>query len=287
MATLRDLRNRIKGIRNTQQITKAMKMVAAAKLRRAQDNVINARPYAAKLRSLVSDLITEEDIALNSLLVERPVKSVLVVCLTSDRGLCGAFNTNIVKETNRVIADLESQGITPKLMCIGKKGHDNFKKEKYTIVNHYTGIFNSLSFSYVTPIMKSIIEGFDKGDYDKVIVVYNEFKSVIQQRIVSEQLLPVKIEKSESGADEQFIYEPGEREIVNYLIPRNVESQVWRMLLESNASEFGARMTAMENATSNASDLIRTLRIKYNKERQAAITKEILEVVSGANALKG
>lgn len=289
MATLRDIRRRIKGVQNTEQITKAMKMVAAAKLRRAQENVISARPYARKISDLVNHLLTDELSGTNELLLNRQTKKVLVVVLTSDRGLCGAFNTNILKEAVRLIEeDLIPQQLEYSLFCIGKKGFDFFRKRDYSITGNALGVFGHLKFTDALSISSEMISGYLKGDFDKIVVVYNEFKSVVRQEIVREQYLPLSFNEGEKTKRStiDYIFEPGQKEIIDSLLPKHLQSQMWRILLESNASEFGARMTAMDNASTNAKDLIRSLKITYNKARQAAITKEILEVVSGANASK-
>lgn len=289
MATLRDIRRRIKGVQNTEQITKAMKMVAAAKLRRAQENVISARPYARKISGLVNHLLTDELSGTNELLLNRQTKKVLVVVLTSDRGLCGAFNTNILREAVRLIEEeLIPQQLEYSLFCIGKKGFDFFRKRDYSITGNAIGVFGHLKFTDALSISSEMISGYLKGDFDKVVVVYNEFKSVVRQEIVREQYLPISFDNGEKvkQSSTDYIFEPGQKEIIDSLLPKHLQSQMWRILLESNASEFGARMTAMDNASTNAKDLIRSLKITYNKARQAAITKEILEVVSGANASK-
>ncbi|MFA6981181.1 MAG: ATP synthase F1 subunit gamma [Ignavibacteriaceae bacterium] len=289
MATLRDIRRRIKGVQNTEQITKAMKMVAAAKLRRAQENVISARPYARKISGLVNHLLTDELSGTNELLLNRQTKKVLVVVLTSDRGLCGAFNTNILKEAVRLIEEeLIPQQLEYSMFCIGKKGFDFFRKRDYSITGNAIGVFGHLKFTDALSISSEMISGYLKGDFDKVVVVYNEFKSVVRQEIVREQYLPISFDNGEKvkQSSTDYIFEPGQKEIIDSLLPKHLQSQMWRILLESNASEFGARMTAMDNASTNAKDLIRSLKITYNKARQAAITKEILEVVSGANASK-
>jgi len=289
MATLRDIRRRIKGVQNTEQITKAMKMVAAAKLRRAQENVISARPYARKISGLVDHLLTDELKENNPLIVEKAVKKVLIVVLTSDKGLCGAFNTNILKEAVRLIGeDLIPQQIEYSMYCIGKKGFDFFRKRDYSIKGNTLGIFGHLKFTDALEISNEIISGYLNGEYDKIVIVYNEFKSVVRQEIVREQYLPIafgEMEKVKSSSAD-YIFEPTQKEIIDSLLPKHLQSQMWRILLESNASEYGARMTAMDNASTNAKELIRSLKITYNKARQAAITKEILEVVSGANASK-
>ncbi len=287
MATLRDLRNRIKGVKSTQQITKAMKMVAAAKLRRATEAIVSARPYANKLGSLVSNLFTEDDKLTNPFVLTREVKTELIIVVTADRGLCGAFNTNIIKEAAHYVADLKSKGIEPVLFTVGKKGYDHFRKRDVKLAGDVTGLFNSLNFSYVGIILPSAIQGFLSGKYDKVTFIYNEFKSVISQKVIHSQFLPVPIEVSEGTSGDLFIFEKSQKEILNSLLPQYLETQLWKALLDSNAAEHGARMTAMENATTNASELISSLKLTYNKARQAAITKELLEVVSGANALRG
>lgn len=289
MATLRDIKLRIKGVRNTQQITKAMKMVAAAKLRRAQEGILNARPYARKISTMLSHLVTEEDKVENPFIALREIKNVAVVVVTADRGLCGAFNTNIIKESVKYIENLRSESLNPVVYCIGRKGYDFFNKQNYDLTGHTTGIFNLLKYEYALSISNKLIKMFLDGKVDRVVIIYNEFKSVIQQRIVTEQFLPVPVEKEdskESKIQPYYIYEPDQQSIFNYLLPKHLKAQMWRIFHESNAAELGARMTAMDNATTNAKELIRTLQLKYNRERQAAITKEILEIVSGANALK-
>ncbi len=287
MATLRDIKRRIKGVQNTQQITKAMKMVAAAKLRRAQEKIISARPYARKISELLNDLITEEDFN-NPFIAQREIKNVAIVIATADRGLCGAFNTNIIKEAVG-FADKLPANVTPGIFCIGKKGFDFFNRRDYEIINKRIGLFSKLEYSSSLNITDELIKLYLNYTFDQIFIIYNEFKSIIQQKIVIEQFLPIPIKKGnkeEKKNEPYFIFEPDQKSIFNYLLPKHLNAQMWRILLESNAAEFGARMTAMDNATTNAKELIRTLQLKYNKERQAAITKEILEIVSGANALK-
>ncbi len=291
MATLRDIKRRIKGVQSTQQITKAMKMVAAAKLRRAQDKIINARPYAREIFVMLSHLVTEFDISNNPYLKPREIKNCAIVIVTADRGLCGAFNSNIIKESVRYInEELLPNNINAHLITVGKKGTEFFTKRDFKVVFKKLGLFSSLRFDSALEISNFLINGYLSGEFDKVVIVYNEFKSIIQQKIVFEQFLPVPINKTsdkEKQLSPNYIFEPNQQSIFNYLLPKHLKAQMWRILLESNAAEFGAQMTAMDNATTNAKELIRTLQLKYNKERQAAITKEILEIVSGANALKG
>lgn len=293
MATLRDIRRRIIGVKSTQQITKAMKMVAAARLRRAQENIINARPYSRKIQQVLQHLLLIQNNLDHPLFKEREVKKVAVVVVTSDRGLCGSFNMNITREASELIERdystfLESGNLS--LYCIGKKGLDFFNRKNYPITGKYSGIFADLNFQVASGIIQELTRKFLNQEIDKVIVVYNEFKSVIQQRIIVEQLLPIP-KNSENPVHEEkltdYIYEPDVATIIGSLLPRHLNSQMWRILLESYAAELGARMTAMDMATENAKELISVLQLKYNRERQAAITKEILEIVSGANALAG
>lgn len=291
MATLRDIKRRIKGVQSTQQITKAMKMVAAAKLRRAQDKIINARPYAREIFVMLSHLVTEFDISTNPYLKPREIKNCAVVVVTADRGLCGAFNSNIIKEAVRYInEELVPNNISANVICVGKKGIDFFTKRDFNVGYKKSGLFSSLRFDSALEISNYLINNYLSGEFDKVVIIYNEFKSIIQQKIVLEQFLPIPINKKSANEKQlipNYIFEPSQQSIFNYLLPKHLKAQMWRILLESNAAEFGAQMTAMDNATTNAKELIRTLQLKYNKERQAAITKEILEIVSGANALKG
>jgi F-type H+-transporting ATPase subunit gamma len=287
VATLRDIKRRIKGVQNTQQITKAMKMVAAAKLRRAQEKIVNARPYARKISELLNHLVTEEDFN-NQFIAQREIKNIAIVIVTADRGLCGAFNTNIIRESVGFISNVP-ESVVAHVFCIGKKGFDFFNRRDFKIVDKKIGLFSKLEYSTALNITDELIKLYLNGSFDQIFIIYNEFKSIIQQKIVTEQFLPIPIKKGnkeEKKNEPYYIFEPDQKSIFKYLLPKHLKAQMWRILLESNAAEFGARMTAMDNATTNAKELIRTLQLKYNKERQAAITKEILEIVSGANALK-
>jgi F-type H+-transporting ATPase subunit gamma len=293
MATLRDIKQRIVGIKNTQQITKAMKMVAAARLRRAQENVINAKPYSRKMAEVLSHLLKSVGANNNPLFTQKEVKSAAIIIVTSDRGLCGGFNMNAIRLTEELIESdfkLLQDNNKLQLYCVGKKGNDYFsKKEKYNVVGSYPGIFSKLEFEFAAKLANELTNKFLSAEIDKVVIVYNEFRSVIQQKIISKQFLPIEnIEEEENSAKKhiEYIYEPNQAEILGSLLPRHLKGQLWTVLLDSYAAELGARMTAMEMATENAKEMIRTLQIKFNKERQAAITKEILEIVSGANALK-
>lgn len=292
MATLRDIKGRIKGVKSTQQITKAMKMVSAARLRRAQENIINARPYSKKIAELLRHLLSAQKDFENPLFVEREVKSIALVVVTSDRGLCGAFNMNIIRTAEQLIKNdlLELyQNGKLQLYCVGKKGNDYFSKRNYPVVGSYPGIFSNLKFEFASGLIKELTNKYLSGEIDKVLVVYNEFKSVIQQKTTSVQLLPIKpfaTEGNETAPAADYIYEPDRIRIINALLPKHLNTQMWTILLGSYAAELGARMTAMDMATENAKELIRSLQLTFNKVRQASITKEILEIVSGANALK-
>jgi len=293
MATLRDIKQRIVGVKSTQQITKAMKMVAAARLRRAQENIINAKPYSRKMAEVLSHLLKSVGASNNPLFAEREVKSAALVVVTSDRGLCGGFNMNAIRQTEELVeGELKTLNDNNKLQlyCVGKKGSDYFSsKKQYNVVGSYPGIFSKLNFDFAASLANELSAKFVNGEIDKVIIVYNEFKSVVQQKLTVKQFLPIEnIEEDSENTTKhiEYIYEPNQEEIVNSLLPRHLKGQFWTVLLDSYAAELGARMTAMEMATENAQEMIRTLQIKFNKERQAAITTEILEIVSGANALK-
>jgi len=292
MATLRDIKRRIVGVSNTQQITKAMKMVAAAKLRRAQENMITARPYTHKLREMLEHLLQIEKNIDNPLVAEREPEKVLLLVVTSDSGLCGAFNMNIIRATEELIREeygKQYKNGSLSLICIGKRGFEYFARRDYNIIDYHTGIYKELKFDFVAKIINNVAGKFKVGDIDKVIVVYNEFKSVMQQTLTKKQILPIVFDRKEqenSRLSSEFIYEPDKAEIINTLLPKQVNAEVWGALLESYAAELGARMTAMDLATENAKELIKELKIQFNKERQAAITTEILEIVSGADALK-
>jgi len=287
VATLKEIKTRIGAIKSTQKITKAMKMVSAAKLRRAQDKIIATRPYALKMNELLSHLLKVADKNINVLMQPREINSNLIVVISSDRGLCGSFNTNIMKYTVNLI---KNSGKKVKLITIGKKATDYFKKYNYNILNSYNNILGVLSPQLVNDIVKHIIDGYLNDEYDSVDVVFNEFKSIAKQNLVSERFLPlnfeIKPEEKTKSSMVDYIYEPSEIEILNDLIPKQLNIQFLKTLLESNAAAEAARMTAMETATNNASDMIQFLELSYNKARQESITKELLEIVSGAEALK-
>ena len=287
MANLKEVKERIKSVSSTQQITRAMKMVAAAKLRRAQDKIIQLRPYSEKLSAILANVSAgNSDESMTTYAQERDVKNVLIVPVTSDRGLCGAFNSNINKALNVVVKAHE--GATIHVMPIGKKAFDMSKKQKFTDVTAYWDMFSKLSFETAREAAEYAMNGYVEGKYDKVILAYNEFKNVATQVVRSEQLLPIvqveqEGETTATGTD--YIFEPSKDFIIEDLIPKSLKIQFYKAILESNASEHGARMTAMGKATDNAGDLLKELKLMYNRTRQAAITKEILEIVGGAEAL--
>jgi len=293
MATLREVRRRISGIRSTQKITKAMKMVAAAKLRRAQTAVVAARPYARSLQQLLRHLLAHSDTAGLDLAVERPVSALAVVVVTGDRGLCGAFNANVLKATAQHLESTYPGWLAAgkvSVIAVGRRGYDMLVRRKYTIAEKFLGMFQHLTFSEAQRIARLLVEGYRAGRFDRVEIVYNEFKSIAQQRLVVEQFLPVASREETTPAGHQGrgddIYEPTRERILESLLPRHLNFHIWRVLLESNAAEQGARMAAMDNATENARELIEHLQLQYNKARQASITKDLLEMVSGAEALR-
>ncbi len=287
MPSLKEVKERIKSVSSTQQITKAMKMVAAAKLRRAQDRIIQLRPYSEKLSGLLANVSsgnTEEGMTTYS--EARDVENVLFVPVTSDRGLCGAFNANVFKGVKAAMRSEELAGATFHVLPIGKKSYDFYRKTDLNAINDYWDVFGNLSFDLVREAAEFAMEGFENGTYDKVVLVYNEFKNVATQIVRAEQLLPiVENEKDESESNVDYIYEPSQDFIIEELIPKSLKIQFYKAVLESNASEHGARMTAMGKATDNAGELLKELKLTYNRTRQAAITKEILEIVGGAEAL--
>lgn len=296
MPSLKEVRGRIQSVNSTQQITKAMKMVAAAKLRRAQDNILRIRPYSEKLAGILNNITASLDSNVeNPYASERAPEKILLVAITSDRGLAGAFNANIAKATvaliNERYADQASAG-NVYILTLGKKGYDYFTKRNYKVISDFTTIFSNLNFDQVKPIAEFAMNGFVKGNYDKIEIIYNEFKNVATQIVRVQQFLPLIQEDNSGSSDSKFtntdyIFEPSKIEIVKELIPKSLKIQFYKSLLESNASENGARMTAMDKATDNAKELLKELRLTYNRSRQAAITKEILEIVGGAEALKG
>jgi F-type H+-transporting ATPase subunit gamma len=291
MANLKEVRIRITSVSSTQQITKAMKMVSAAKLKRATNAIVQLRPYANKLKEILANLSASLEDNVSVYTQEREIKNVLVVVITSNRGLAGAFNMNAIKTANNLIAEKYSsfqKSGNLHFIAIGKKAQDYFEKRKYNVIGNNNEVFNALNFENVSLITEAIMQGFVAGKYDKVEVIYNQFKNAAMQILTTEQLLPVpKAEKKEEVSANQvnYILEPSQEEIVEELIPKNIKIQLFKAVLDSHASEHGARMTAMDKATDNAGDLLKKLKLAYNQARQAAITTELSEIVSGAAAL--
>jgi F-type H+-transporting ATPase subunit gamma len=305
MANLREIRNRIESVENTKQVTRAMKMVAAAKLRRAQERIFQTRPYAYKIGELISHLKRELDPTAHPFF-QAPEESegVLVIVVTADRGLCGGFNSNVINTAEHLIGteypEKKDAGELF-LLCIGEKGHTHFQKRDYRLVGDYKGIFDGLTFSVARRVIEDAVEGFERGIWGEVKLVYNEFKNTIVQNQIVEPLLPIPEERfetpvmqeeadlfdlPENGRAIDYLFEPGARGLLDELVPRYLYYQMWRALLESNAAEQGARMVAMDNATTNAEELIEDLTLEYNRARQNAITMELLDIASGAEALE-
>jgi F-type H+-transporting ATPase subunit gamma len=291
MPSLKEVRNRIVSVNSTQQITKAMKMVAAAKLRRAQDAITQMRPYSQKLSGIISNVSSQNDEGFeNPFAVQRTVNNVLIVVITSDRGLCGAFNTNICKAVNVLLTDTYASQVAAgnvTLLSVGKKGNEYFTKRGYQVDSRFVTQFADLTFSNVKLIAEEIMANYVSGKFDKVELVFNEFKNVALQIIRTEQFLPI-VAAENDGTDKvevSYIYEPSKVDILSELLPKSLKIQFYKSLLESNASEHGARMSAMDKATENAGELLKALKLSYNRSRQAAITNEILEIVGGAEAL--
>ena len=285
MANTIDIRRRIRSVKNTQQITKAMKMVAAAKLRRAQERIFAARPYAAALRQMLTSIATRVESLEHALLHAREEHSVLLLVVTADKGLCGAFNSNVIRAAMNAIHEHKWDSV--ELLPIGRKANDFFRRRTIPIRREATHVFQALSLGVAQEIAKTLIADFVSEKVDAVYVVYNEFKSIIAQRVHVERLLPIERAWDEVGTEVDYLYEPSPLQILSELLPKHIEFQLYRILLESAAAEQGARMTAMEAATKNASDMIGHLTLTYNRIRQASITKEIIEIVSGAAAQEG
>ena len=284
MANLKEIRNRISSVSSTMQITSAMKMVSAAKLKKAQDAITAMRPYSNKLTELLQSLSATLDADTGSKFSEsREVNKVLIVAITSNRGLCGAFNSNIIKQTNHLINEVYA-GKVVSVYAIGKKANDAFAKQKRVIANK-SEVFDELTFDNVAAIAQSLMDMFVAGDYDKIEVVYNHFKNAATQLVMTEQFLPIVPVEGDANVNLDYIFEPSKEEIVEQLIPKSLKTQLYKSIRDSFASEHGARMTAMHKATDNATELRDQLKLTYNKARQAAITNEILEIVGGAEAL--
>jgi F-type H+-transporting ATPase subunit gamma len=295
MANLKEVRIRIASVQSTQQITKAMKMVSAAKLKRATNAITQLRPYATKLKEILGNLSASLEGSSSPFIQEREPNKVLVVVVSSNRGLAGAFNMNVIKATNNLIAERYSEQFkngNVKIVAVGKKGQDFYEKRNYNTIGNNNELYSALTFENVTKITEAIMDGFVKGEYDEVQVVYNRFKNAAVQIVTTEQLLPLKrtaeVEvETVKSSNVDYILEPSKVEIVEQLIPKSIKIQLYKAILDSHASEHGARMTSMDKATENAGDLLKALKLSYNQARQAAITTELTEIVSGAAALNG
>ncbi len=292
MANLKEVRIRIESVNSTRQITSAMKMVAASKLRKAQNSITTMRPYAAKLRELLHKLSGSlTNTGQDKLTIVRPEENILIIPVTSNRGLCGAFNINVIRYTTRLIAEKyagQQQKGKVSVLCVGKKGDEFFRGRGYNVMDSEIHIFDHLDFAHTAPIAEQLISQFEEAKFDKIIFVYNQFRNAGNQILTEEQFLPVSLPENageENWDQTQYIFEPDKPSIVEVLVPRILKMQVYKILLDSFAAEHGARMIAMHKATDNASEMLKDLKLSYNKARQAAITKEILEIVGGANAL--
>ena len=289
---LKEVRNRIKSVQSTQQITKAMKMVSAAKLRRAQDAIVQMRPYAKKLQELLSNIVSNSEGEVGmALAAERTVEKVLMIVITSDRGLAGAFNTNVIKLTKATIAErypAQYKKGNVAIWNIGKKGYEHFLKNNYTADATYKDIFLNLTFENVQKASLAAMKAFEEKQFDVVEIIYSQFKNAATQRFEAERFLPIpKVEKKDGDKKADFIYDPSKELLIAELMPKILNTQLYKAVLDSNASEHGARMTAMDKASENANEMLRSLKISYNRARQAAITTELTEIVSGAAALQG
>ena len=295
MANLKEVRIRIASVQSTQQITKAMKMVSAAKLKRATNAITQLRPYATKLKEILGNLSASLEGSSSPFIQEREPNKVLVVVVSSNRGLAGAFNMNVIKATNNLIAERYSEQLkngNVSVVAIGKKAQDFYEKRNYNTIGNNNELYSALTFENVTKITEAIMDGFVKGNYDEVQVVYNRFKNAAVQIVTTEQLLPLKRNaevqvETVKSSNVDYILEPSQAEIVEQLIPKSIKIQLYKAVLDSHASEHGARMTSMDKATENAGDLLKALKLSYNQARQAAITTELTEIVSGAAALNG
>jgi F-type H+-transporting ATPase subunit gamma len=290
MPSLKEVKSRITSVISTQQITKAMKMVAAAKLRKSQDRILQFRPFAQHLAYLLKNLSSASSDGIEWYNAQRPTRKVLIVVVSSDRGLCGGFNSSVIKLANRLIQDEyreQARAGNVSILPIGKKAFEYFTKRNIKVVESFWGVFANLTFERVSEAAEFLMEAFRKGEYDKIVVVYNEFKNVATQILRAEQVLPIELPRAKTkGQDIDYIYQPNRDEIIAGLIPKSLKVQLFKAVIDSNAAENGARMTAMDKATENAGELLKDLKLTYNRTRQAAITKEILEIVAGAEALK-
>jgi F-type H+-transporting ATPase subunit gamma len=290
MPSLQSLRRKIAAVKNTQKITKAMKMVAAAKLKRAQDRILSSRPYAHKMREVLANLSRRVNRAAHPLLQKRTGNKIEILVVTSDRGLCGAFNTNIVRKAVETLREHEGRGHKVTVSLVGRKSRDFFRRRNWSIRQQWTEVFDKLSFEHALDIGQDLTTHFVAGTFDELYVIYNEFKSAIQQRVIVERLFPIEALETDGTAASplggSYEYEPDEEAVLTALLPKHFQIQAYRILLESSAAEQGARMAAMDGATRNAGEMIKKVTLYYNKTRQTAITKELMDIVGGAEALK-
>lgn len=294
MASLKDIRKRISSVQNTRQITRAMKMVAAAKLRRAQEAILNARPFAYRIYAILLSLAKREGVK-HPLLVERPEKRVRLIILAGERGLCGSYNANVFKEAQRFLKLKAAEGVEVTIDCVGKKAYDFFKK-KVAVSKYHDDLLGKATYGRVSSVAQEVLKAYLAEEFDAIYLVYNEFKSAIQQKVTTERLIPIAttvpegvvgiLKVGEENRFQNYIFEPSMDEILNQIVPRHFMMQFFRAVLESIASEHGSRMSAMENATKNASEMIDALTLQYNKARQASITKELMEIVGGVEAMR-
>jgi len=288
MASLKSIKKRIVSVKNTRQITKAMKMVSAAKLRRAQENVVAARPYAKKLGEVLQSLSANLEGDLHPLLEKRDAKKLLLIVLTSDRGLCGGFNTNLCKAADRFIKEKSDSYEQISVMTVGRKGYE-FLKSRYTVYKNFSNVLAKPSYQTAAMLAQEVIDGFVAGEYDHVELLFNSFRTVMTQDITFQQMLPIEPEVTgvTEEAPVEFIYEPSVAELLAEILPKNIEVQIFKAMLETVAGEHGARMTAMDSASKNANEMIGKLTLQYNRARQAAITTELMEIISGSESIKG
>lgn len=285
MASLRDIRKRIASVKNTQKITKAMKMVAAAKLRRAEEAIKAGRPFSEKMREVMMSLAARTQA--HQMLESRPPQKALLILVTADRGLCGAFNTNLQRRTEAFLKEMKAKSVQVDLLTVGRKGNDYFRRRQVTIVEKFNNVMNSISYDLAGRIVSIVTEKFLAGEYQEVYVMYNSFRSAVTQIMTLRKLLPIAPDEEGWKPRRAYLYEPSEEELLQELLPRYVQVQVFTGLLDSVASEHGARMSAMEAATTNAGEMIQKLTLKLNRKRQESITTELMEIVGGAEALKG
>jgi F-type H+-transporting ATPase subunit gamma len=287
MASLRDIRKRIASVKNTQKITNAMKMVSAAKLRRAEEAIKAARPFAEKMRAVLMSLASRANPSAHPMLEVRPVQKALLILITADRGLCGAFNTNLNRRAEAFVKEMKAKGVQVDLINVGRKGNDYFRRRQVQIAERFINVMNQVSFELAGQVIDAAAERFNLGEYQEVYLLYNSFRTAVTQIVTFRRLLPIKPEQDDAPRDREYLYEPSEEELLEGILPRYIQVQVYTGLLDSVASEHGARMTAMEAATTNAEDMIYKLTLKHNRLRQESITTELMEIVGGAEALKG